>query len=85
MFHLKSLEGSEMGTNEGNNSRDTLLNDKKPLKQMFMETKLSNQVNEINDIQVPSPCDKCPNNKKNNPNASGICWCALPYFANPIK
>lgn len=85
MFHLKSLEGNEMGTNEGNNSNDTLLNDKKLLKQMFMETKLNNQVNEINNIQVPSPCDKCPNNKKNNPNASGICWCALPYFANPIR
>ena len=85
MFHLKSLEGSEMGTNEGNNSRDILLNDRKLLKQMFMETKLNNQVNEINNIQVPSPCDKCPNNKKNNPNASGICWCALPYFANPIR
>ena len=43
------------------------------------------QVNEMTKIQVPSPCDKCPNNKKNNPNASGICWCALPYFANPIR
>lgn len=85
MFHLKSLEESDMGTNEGNNLSDTLLNDKKLLKQMFMETKLNNQVNEINNIQVPSPCDKCPNNKKNNPNASGICWCALPYFANPIR
>ena len=74
-----------MGTNEGNNSSDTLLNDKKLLKQMFMETKLNNQVNEMTKIQVPSPCDKCPNNKKNNPNASGICWCALPYFANPIR
>lgn len=74
-----------MGTNEGNNSRDILLNDKKLLKQMFMETKLNTQVNEMNNIQVQSPCDKCPNNKKNNPNASGICWCALPYFANPIR
>lgn len=85
MFHLKSLEENEMGMNEGNNSSDTLLNDEKLLKQMFMETKLNKQVNEINNIQVPSPCDKCPNNKKNNPNASGICWCALPYFANPIR
>ena len=85
MFHIKSSEGNEMGTNEGNNSNDTLLNDKKLLKQMFMETKLNNQVNEMTNIQVPSPCDKCPNNKKNNPNASGICWCALPYFANPIR
>ena len=85
MFHLKSLEGSEMGTNEGNNSTDTLLNDKKLLKQMFMETKLSNQVNEMNNIQVQSPCDKCPNNKKNNPSASGICSCSIPYFTNPIK
>ena len=85
MFHLKSLEENEMKTNEGNNLRDTLLNDKKLLKQPFMGTKLNNQVNEMNNIQVPSPCDKCPNNKKNNPNASGICWCALPYFANPIR
>ena len=61
------------------------VNDKKLLKQMFMETKLNNQVDGMNNVQVPSPCDKCPNNKKNNPNASGICWCALPYFANPIR
>lgn len=74
-----------MGTDDGNNSIDTLLNDKNLLKQMFMETKLNSQVNEMSNIQVPSLCDKCPNNKKNNPNASGICWCALPYFANPIR
>lgn len=61
------------------------MNDKKLLKQMFMETKLNNQVDGMNNVQVPSPCVKCPNNKKNNPNASGICWCALPYFANPIR
>ena len=61
------------------------VNDKRLFKQMFMETKLSNQVNEMNNVQVPSPCDKCPNNKKNNPNASGICCCSLPYFANPIR
>ena len=85
MFHIKSLDGNEMGTNEGNNLNDTLLNDKKLLKQMFMETKLNNQVNEMNNIQVLSPCDKCPNNKKNNPNASGMCCCFLPYFANPIR
>lgn len=53
--------------------------------EMKEETKSHNQVNEMNNIQVPSPCDKCPNNKKNNPNASGICFCALPYFANPIR
>lgn len=23
-------------------------------------------------------CQKCPNNPKNNPNASGICHCTLP-------
>lgn len=45
----------------------------------------NNQVNELNNIQVQNPCDKCPNNKKNNPNASGICYCVLPYFANPIR
>lgn len=61
------------------------MNDKKLLKQMFMGTKLNNQVDGMNNVQVPIPCDKCPNNKKNNPNASGICWCALPYFANPIR
>ena len=61
------------------------MNDKKLLKQMFMGTKINNQVNEMNGIRVPSPCDKCPNNKKNNPNASGICSCSLPYFANPIR
>lgn len=72
-------------TTEESNSRDTLLNDKKLFKQLFMETKLNNQVDGMNNVQVPSPCDKCPNNKKNNPNASGICWCALPYFANPIR
>ncbi len=85
MYHIKSLEESEMGTDDGNNSIDTLLNDKNLLKQMFMETKLNSQVNEMSNIQVPSPCDKCPNNKKNNPNASGICSCSLPYFANPIR
>ena len=74
-----------MGTNKGNNSSDTLFNNKELLNQMVMETKINNQVNEMNGIRVPSPCDKCPNNKKNNPNASGICWCALPYFANPIR
>ena len=61
------------------------VNDKKLLKQMFIETKLNNQVDGMNNVQVPSPCDKCPNNKKNNPNASGICSCSLPYFANPIR
>lgn len=33
-----------MGTNEGNNSSDTLLNNKELLNQMFMETKINNQV-----------------------------------------
>lgn len=48
-----------------------------------MKTNSNNEVN--NNIQVQSPCDKCPNNKKNNPNASGICNCSLPYFVNPIR
>lgn len=30
------------------------------------------------------PCENCPNNPKNNPNASGICHCALPTLYNPI-
>lgn len=42
-----------------------------------------NQINEKS--KGVSPCDKYPNNKANNPNASGICHCAAPYFANPIK
>lgn len=46
-----------------------------------MNTNSNNQEN----TQASTPCDKCPNNKKNNPNASGICCCSLPYFANPIK
>ena len=41
-----------------------------------------NQIKDL-DKQV-NPCDKCPNNKANNPNASGICNCAAPYFDNPI-
>ncbi len=41
--------------------------------------------NQIKDLDKKvNPCDKCPNNKANNPNASGICNCAAPYFANPI-
>ena len=27
-----------------------------------------------------NPCDNCPNNPANNPLASGICNCALPYM-----
>lgn len=51
-----------------------------------METKSSNnQVSVVNNTQFQSPCDKCPNNKANNPNASGNCCCSLPYFTNPIK
>ena len=42
-------------TEEENNLSDTLLNDKNLLKQMFMETKLNNQVNEINNVQVQNP------------------------------
>lgn len=43
---------------------------------------IMNQIIKQNDTY--NPCDKCPNNKANNPNASGICNCAAPYFANPI-
>ena len=28
------------------------------------------------------PCSNCSNNPKNNPNASGICCCALPDMYN---
>lgn len=35
--------------------------------------------------ETVSPCDKCPNNPMNNPNASVFCNCAAPYFSNPIK
>lgn len=41
-----------------------------------------NQINEKS--KWVNPCDKCPNNKANNPNSSGFCHCAAPYFANPI-
>lgn len=41
-----------------------------------------NQINEKS--KMVNPCDKCPNNKANNPNASGICYCAAPYFAKPV-
>ena len=27
------------------------------------------------------PCENCSNNPKNNPNASGVCCCALPDLA----
>lgn len=27
--------------------------------------------------EVPNPCEKCNNNPKNNPMASGICHCIL--------
>jgi hypothetical protein len=27
-----------------------------------------------------NPCESCNNNTKNNPYASGICNCALPYL-----
>ena len=27
------------------------------------------------------PCKGCPNNPRNNPNASGVCNCALPYMS----
>lgn len=30
------------------------------------------------------PCVNCPNNPAVNPNASGICNCALPSMRNPI-
>lgn len=26
------------------------------------------------------PCENCPNNPKNNPLASGVCNCVLPYM-----
>lgn len=45
----------------------------------------NNQVNELKNIQVPNPCKNCTNNPKNNSNASGICFCAAPYFANPVR
>ena len=30
------------------------------------------------------PCEHCSNNPKNNPHASGVCWCVLPYLNNVI-
>ena len=31
-----------------------------------------------------NPCEKCPNNPKNNPHATRFCNCALPSLMNPI-
>lgn len=50
-----------------------------------MNTNLENYLSELNKLQGTNPCEKCPNNPKNNPAASGICNCAAPYFANPIR
>lgn len=30
-------------------------------------------------------CAICPNNPKNNPNASGICMCAIPSMYGPNR
>ena len=42
--------------------------------------------NNINEYGVNScyndPCENCINNPKNNPNASGVCHCALPAMRN---
>lgn len=39
----------------------------------------------IKNIEVQkNPCSTCPNNPMNNPFASGVCNCALPYLYNPI-
>lgn len=35
-------------------------------------------------ITYTDPCVNCPNNPAVNPNASGICSCALPSMYNPI-
>ena len=32
----------------------------------------------------PSVCEHCFNNPKNNPNASGICCCSLPYISRTV-
>ena len=29
-----------------------------------------------------NPCENCSNNPANNPNASGVCNCVLPYLYN---
>lgn len=31
-----------------------------------------------------NPCDRCPNNPKNNPHSSGFCNCAIPALTNPM-
>jgi hypothetical protein len=38
----------------------------------------------FNNRKYHNPCDKCMNNPKNNPNASGVCHCALPSMYNII-
>ena len=38
-----------------------------------------------NPVQGYDPCATCGNNPKNNPHASGICCCALPYMVGPNR
>lgn len=35
----------------------------------------------FNEQTYDNPCERCMNNPKNNPNASGFCNCALPYMS----
>lgn len=39
----------------------------------------------FNEQTYRNPCERCMNNPKNNPNASGMCNCALPYMNGPSK
>lgn len=36
-------------------------------------------------FEGPKCCRNCPNNPKNNPYASGFCWCSLPSMENHIS
>lgn len=37
-----------------------------------------------NSSKYYNPCENCPNNPLNNPNATGFCNCALPALCNPM-
>lgn len=52
--------------------------------------KLTAALDELKVVDVQSsdcsdPCARCANNPKNNPFASGVCSCALPYMIGPNK
>lgn len=53
-------------------------------KKIIIETDNSNYWRISTITTQGNPCEYCTNNPKNNPNASGICWCALPSMNNVV-